>query len=300
MEREINRQNLRDIYKMLMEIAKGNFAYKIDRTSHNDVIEALSVQLNMMAEELRENFNHLTYVAPHLAYQHLVVFAIILDRHFNILFFTRNTSSLLGKNEDELNGYPFSNLLSDDSLTEWENIKQKFDQVDFTQDSFDLEYKTSNQLLIPSRCSVSRLSNNNKKNSTILITFFQTVLQQKEDDLILREKSMSKWDVRVMQEIHDYIFQNLDKPLPPIRELAHKYGINEHKLKKGFNTLFGTSPFKYYNNLRMEEARALIRNTNLPLEAVASKLGYKSYPHFSLYFKKRFGHSPLTYQKNIS
>lgn len=298
MEREINRKNLRDIYKMLMEIAKGNFAFKIDRTAHNDVIEALSVQLNMMAEELRENFNHLTYVAPHLAYQHLVAFAIILDKNYNIILFTKNTTSLVGKNEDELTGKSFSNLLSVNCLQDWENMKLKLEKDDFIQESLDLEFKTSENLLVSSRCSVSLLSNNLSIKGSILITFFQTVLQQKEKDLIYREKSMSKWDVRTMQEIHDYIFQNLDKPLPSTRDLAHKYGINEHKLKKGFKTLFGTSPFKYYNNLRLEEARALIRNTNLPLEAIASKLGYKSYPHFSLYFKKKFGYSPLTYQKS--
>ena len=167
-----------------MEIAKGNFAFKIDRTAHNDVIEALSVQLNMMAEELRENFNHLTYVAPHLAYQHLVAFAIILDKNYNIMLFTKNTTSLVGKNEDELTGKSFSNLLSVNCLQEWENMKLKLEKDDFIQESLDLEFKTSENLLVSSRCSVSLLSNNLSIKGSILITFFQTVLQQKEKDLI--------------------------------------------------------------------------------------------------------------------
>lgn len=300
MEREINRHNLKGIFKMLTEIAKGNFAYKIDRTGHDDVIEALSVQFNMMAEELRENINHLTYVAPHLAYQHLVAFSLILDREYNISFFTKNTTSLLGENEDLIIGKSFSSLLSDNSLEEWGKMKDRLGQKEFDEGSLYLEFKTSENLLVTSLCSFSVLSGKLSIVDNILVTFFQTVLQQEEKDLIRKEKSMSKWDVRVMQEIHDYIFQNLDKPIQSTRNLAHQFNINEHKLKNGFKKLFGTTPFKYYNSLRMEEARALIRNTNLPLEAIASKLGYKSYPHFSIYFKKRFGYSPLTYQKNIS
>ena len=55
MEREFNRVNLRGIYRILTEIAKGNFAFQIKRTDHKDELEGLHVYANQTSEELYRN-----------------------------------------------------------------------------------------------------------------------------------------------------------------------------------------------------------------------------------------------------
>ena len=45
MGREFNRENLQGIYRLLTEIAKGNFAYKIRRSRYNDRRNAADIEI---------------------------------------------------------------------------------------------------------------------------------------------------------------------------------------------------------------------------------------------------------------
>lgn len=305
MAREFNKANLKDIFRMLTEIAKGNFAYKIQRTNNNDDIEAISVQLNMMAEELRENLNHLSYVNPHVTYEHLTHTSIVVDADYKILACTQNLFRLLELPKKKILEKNFSVLLSPSSFEYWRKIQEQIDTEDFNTGTFQLEFSSSSNLLVPARCSISKLCFSRDKSSAFIFTFFSTVLHKNENPQAQsvvgnREKQMSKWDVKALQEVHDYVSGNFEIPPLPNIELAHKFGINEHKLNRGFRLLFGTTPFKLYNILRLEEAKTLIKNTNNSLEDIAFKLGFKSYPHFSKSFKGRFGYSPREFKKMIN
>lgn len=305
MAREFNKANLKDIFRMLTEIAKGNFAFKIQRTNFNDDIEALSVQLNMMAEELRENLNHLSYVNPHITYEHLTHTSIIIDANYKISACTGNLFELLGKPKGKILEQKFDILLASSSLDVWQDIKKEIEADSLTTRSLELEFSTNSNLLVPAKCSISRIYLNKEKSKNYIITFFSTILQKKENGQETlgsgkTKRPMSKWDVKALQQVHDYVAGNFEKPPLPNMELAHKFNINEHKLNYGFRLLFGTTPFKFYNQLRLEEAKTLIKNTNNSLENIAYKLGFKSYPHFSKSFKSKFGYSPREYKKKIN
>lgn len=304
MEREFNRNNLREIRRMIIEVAKGNFAYKIPRTNYDDTIEALSVQLNMMAEELRENLNHLSYVNPHVTYQHILHTSFIIDSSYLVTGCTKNALDLLEKDKEEIIGKSFSSLLSQDAMETWKIIKEANICSNLKDSTYPLEFLTGSDLLVPAKCFVSQLMDTHGPTGNCIVTFFTTVLQKNGNHKALKNGNkkthkLSKWDIKAIQNIHDYISQNLLNPPLPNIELAHLFGINEHKLKYGFKVLFGTTPFKYYNELRMQEAKTLIKNTNNSLEAIAFNLGYKSYPHFSNFFKAKFGYSPSQFKKNL-
>lgn len=301
MEREYNKKNLREIHRMIFEIAKGNFAYKIPRTNYRDLIEALSVQLNMMAEELRENLNHLSYVNPHRNYQHTPQASFILNASQIITGCTTNAFQLLAVKKEEIISKPFESLLSEESIPTWKEIKKAIQNNDFSNSFYQLEYVTGSNLLVPAKCFVSQIGGDKGVTNNYIITFFTTVIQKATRKAIpgnsQKNKLMSNWDIKAIQNIHDYISHNFTNPPLSNLELAHLFGINEHKLKYGFKILFGTSPFKYYNELRLKEAKVLIRNTNNSLEEISYILGFTSYPHFSKAFKAKFGYSPIKFKK---
>lgn len=62
MEREFNRANLRGVYRMLTEWAKGNFAYQIKRSRHQDELEGLVAYFNQTGEELNNNRNQFLWL----------------------------------------------------------------------------------------------------------------------------------------------------------------------------------------------------------------------------------------------
>jgi AraC-like DNA-binding protein len=77
-----------------------------------------------------------------------------------------------------------------------------------------------------------------------------------------------------------------------IRDLSKKIGLNEVYLKSGFKKLTGFSIHQYTIQLRMEKAKELLLNSDLPVGEICSMLGYTSRGHFSQLFLKYFGVLP--------
>jgi AraC-like DNA-binding protein len=86
---------------------------------------------------------------------------------------------------------------------------------------------------------------------------------------------------------------------PTLMALAHRVGLNDFKLKRGFRDLFGTTVFGYVRQLRMANARHLLHNTRLSVTDVALSVGYNSFGHFAEAFKKSFGVLPSVYRKKL-
>jgi AraC-like DNA-binding protein len=87
------------------------------------------------------------------------------------------------------------------------------------------------------------------------------------------------------------IKDNLKLPYSLI-ELAHKVGLNDFKLKKGFRSAFGTTVFGYLFDMRMAKAKNMLSTLNYSVGEVANEVGYKNAHHFSAAFKKKFGYLP--------
>jgi len=88
------------------------------------------------------------------------------------------------------------------------------------------------------------------------------------------------------------IKENLEKPLT-ILDLAKQVGINQTKLKEGFKEVFGNTIFGYLQQIRMNEARRYLLNTDLSIQQIGNLLGYQNMSNFSAAFKKFNGISPL-------
>ncbi|CAG7631732.1 AraC family transcriptional regulator [Paenibacillus allorhizosphaerae] len=62
----------------------------------------------------------------------------------------------------------------------------------------------------------------------------------------------------------------------------------------------GLSPLQYHHVIRMEEAKRLLRQTGLPVQAVAAQVGYADYNYFIRLFRKTVGASPGVYRHAAS
>jgi transcriptional regulator GlxA family with amidase domain len=85
----------------------------------------------------------------------------------------------------------------------------------------------------------------------------------------------------------------MDAPLS-ITEIAVRARITVRQLERLFEEHLDCSPSRYYANLRLNRARTLLNQTNLPTLDVAMSCGFPSYAHFSRSYKSLFGHPPIT------
>lgn len=80
-------------------------------------------------------------------------------------------------------------------------------------------------------------------------------------------------------------------------ELARVAGLSESTLYRRFRTVFGTTPARFANRLRIDEAKRRLRNSDDPTEVLAFALGFTDASHFGRTFRKATGESPAGYRR---
>lgn len=296
MDQEIDQQRIDVIYEMLLEMAEGNFAYRIPRTEKDDELEGLTVLLNWMAEEMNGAIFHAGFTNPHLSYQYAVQSSFIVDHKFIIKDFTENVTDLLGCTSNELLELDFMKLLVKESVPLLETILPEVLQNESFQTGIALELASFKKLVIPVNCTVSRLYGSTEVViSFIAATADDTMKNFRTAKKILtadEQKIHNFLDIKSTQAVHDYILANIDSGIPTLKELSRIFGTNEYKLKNGFKHVFKTTIQQFYNTERLKRAQLLIQYTRIPLKTIAVMAGFSTYPNFSRAFKIKFGYSP--------
>jgi AraC family transcriptional activator of pyochelin receptor len=108
---------------------------------------------------------------------------------------------------------------------------------------------------------------------------------------------LKEYDVEKLHESREYLMRHMEDP-PTLKQLAHKMGINDFKLKKGYKQLFGTTIFGDFHRARMEKAKQWLSEAKKSIMEVALSCGYKDASNFSRAFKEFFGETPGRTQKN--
>ena len=85
--------------------------------------------------------------------------------------------------------------------------------------------------------------------------------------------------------------QNIETPIS-CTELARHAGLSARQLERLFRKYFDTPPARFYLNLRLEQARNLLRQTAMPILDVAIACGFESASHFSKCYKERYETPP--------
>lgn len=302
-----NNHRIEAIYQMLLELAEGNFFYRIEPSHHNDKVEALIMLTNLLAEELDQSYHHFVYINSHKAYQPFVEFSLVLNSKEHIIALSPRTENLLKYTKEQLKNRPFSTILSKKSVRIWEGVQERLKSSTLKENIVQrLFFKSKKKLSISSWCTITKLVGHQTSEEYTLISSIQIQansrnlhcqLPKMTDKVGMGYKINNQQDMKALQDVYDYILWHLDKPFPSLKDLSHQFGINEFKLKKGFKQFFGTTVFKFYLEERLKKAHLMIEYTAISLKAIAGETGFKNFSHFSRTFKKRFGYNPSELKK---
>ena len=78
----------------------------------------------------------------------------------------------------------------------------------------------------------------------------------------------------------------------PVSRLARVSGVSEAHFARSFKQAFGVPPHRYLLTRRIAAARALLRDTDLPVADIAFRTGWKSLGTFGRTFRDITGGSP--------
>lgn len=103
--------------------------------------------------------------------------------------------------------------------------------------------------------------------------------------------SLSGTDLERIHRVQQILMNRLTDP-PTLAELSKSVGTNEYKLKRGFKEVFGTTPYAYHLQHKLELARSYILDTNLTIAEIAYEVGYSDPAHLTNAFRKQYGIPP--------
>jgi transcriptional regulator GlxA family with amidase domain len=85
----------------------------------------------------------------------------------------------------------------------------------------------------------------------------------------------------------------------PVAELAVRSGLSARTLERRFRTATGLAPIAYVQSLRIAEARRRLERSDLPVEQIASKVGYENTAFFRRLFKRITRLTPGAYRRKF-
>ena len=101
----------------------------------------------------------------------------------------------------------------------------------------------------------------------------------------------------VEKEKVSYIQQNFTGKIS-LREFGEQFHLSEKYISRYFKEHFHITLSQYVTYLRLEHAKQLLQDTDIPVTDVAMQSGYQNVSYFIRSFQKAYAVSPLKYRKN--
>lgn len=115
------------------------------------------------------------------------------------------------------------------------------------------------------------------------LTYIEGQANRHDDELI----------AEAQQWLHGHFSESID-----FGELATRIGISQRSFNRRFRNATGSRPGAYLQRLRLEQARDLLRNSNLAITEIAQQVGYQDASHFAALFRERMSQTPLEYRRS--
>lgn len=130
----------------------------------------------------------------------------------------------------------------------------------------------------------------------LLILLMRTANSTSSPTVFATKESMES---HIAGKIAEYLEQNLYKHNVSAEELCQLIGYSRAYLSKIFKSTYNCTITEYETNLKIKEAKHLIREQTLNFSQISEKLCFPNPFYFSRVFKKNVGMSPTEYQRSI-
>lgn len=101
---------------------------------------------------------------------------------------------------------------------------------------------------------------------------------------------------KTVQEALVFIRENYNQDIS-IRELSGNLGVSQQYFMRLFKQTTGTSPVKFINRLRLQNAKDMLRDLSLNISEIGFRVGYGNVFYFSRVFRQYEGMTPTEYRK---
>ena len=127
------------------------------------------------------------------------------------------------------------------------------------------------------------------------IILLQFILEMWKKGFVIENDTSGRNTVE--KEMVSYIQQNFTGKIS-LREFGEQFHLSEKYISRYFKEHFHITLSQYVTYLRLEHAKKLLQDTDIPVTDVAMQSGYQNVSYFIRSFQKAYAVSPLKYRKN--
>jgi AraC family transcriptional regulator len=102
-----------------------------------------------------------------------------------------------------------------------------------------------------------------------------------------------------LNHVRDLIEFDLGHDLA-LQRLADEAGITAHRFAAAFTKAYGVPPHRYVTSRRIERAKTLLRQTDMPIAQIAVETGFANQSHLASTFRRDVGETPGAYRRATS
>jgi PAS domain S-box-containing protein len=180
---KILKERIEEISALIAEVATGNFDYQLDVSETGDELDALISGVSMLGQELKNSTVSRDFMQS--IYQGVVDMLLVLNTDFTIRNVNEALEELLGFQEADLQGLPFTALVQpNENPGFFPRLKQLQEKGKCL--NVELLFSMRQGSLMPASCSFSYLRNINKQVDGILI-IAKDITELKKNEQELKE-----------------------------------------------------------------------------------------------------------------
>ena len=103
----------------------------------------------------------------------------------------------------------------------------------------------------------------------------------------------------IIYNVQEYLMEHYAEPIT-LDDLSKRFNLSKFYLQRTFTRCIGLSPQQYRQNIRLTQAKKLLRTTNTPINLIAAQVGFETTSSFITAFKKFENTTPLKYRTDWS
>lgn len=127
----------------------------------------------------------------------------------------------------------------------------------------------------------------------LLICLLRMLSAEKNPEIVFLNEERFYQDL--VDLIIDYFKENIQRKIS-LEELCARFNYSRSFLCKTFREQTGETLFSYFNRLKIDEAKRLLKRTEHTVSEISEKLGFSEVKYFGASFKKTVGKSPTEYR----
>lgn len=117
-------------------------------------------------------------------------------------------------------------------------------------------------------------------------------------DIASHKRNATNKEIELAVQVKNYLQYGFNEDIT-IETLEKRFYRSKSQITKSFKLAYGTTPYAYLIEIRIQLAKNLLETTKTPINEIAEYLRFSSEYHFSGSFKKRVGISPREYRKTF-